>query len=274
MGKERRVLDRKVLFPGDILIREGDYGDCAFFVQSGQMGVYKQSGGEEVLITVLPGNCIVGEMALIDNSPRSATVRCLETATVVQVTRTVFEKKLSQLDPFLVALLEMLVQKIRRLNAGFTETETKLLTLKRQVGIPHPPRERTKGGDTVSKGRTTVTPAQPVVSHVPISSSMAPPSLIPLAGSALSEAPPAPARPTLPGIPASVDPAKLSRFDRAKLELALLYHPECTRDRFTETQSRAETFREVWNVLTKIEREIPADQLSPTTGMENNAKSR
>lgn len=265
MGKERRVLDRKVLFPGDVLIREGEFGDCAFFIQSGQMGVYKQSGGEEVLITVLPGNSIVGEMALIDNSPRSATVRCLETATVIQVTRGIFEKKMHRLDPFLVALLEMLVQKIRRLNADFTQTETRLQSLRRQVGLPQSPRG-SGGGGPVSAAPLAVATA----GAGPGPTQTAPSSGLSSGPSSVSSPP----RPALPGFPTDVDPASLSRYDRTKLELALLYHPECTRERFTESVTRADVFREVWGALLKVEREIPANQETPVSRMENSRQPR
>jgi hypothetical protein len=50
-------------------------------------------------------------------------------------------------------------------------------------------------------------------------------------------------------------PQTIDRFDRLKLELALLYHPDCTGDRADEAVKRTDVFHEIWAVLQKIEEE-------------------
>jgi len=61
--------------PGDLLIEEGAPGDALFVLIDGQLQVSKHSGGHDVKVDVrLPG-AVIGEMSLIDNSPRSASVR-------------------------------------------------------------------------------------------------------------------------------------------------------------------------------------------------------
>ncbi|MEI6985125.1 MAG: cyclic nucleotide-binding domain-containing protein [Rhodospirillaceae bacterium] len=238
MAPHKRVLDRKVLFPGDTLIREGDFGECAYYIQSGQVGIYKHSGQDETLITVLPGNSVVGEMALIDNERRSATVRCLETATVVTVSRNLFEQKLANVDPFLRALLEMFTQKIRRLNSDYCSLDNKLQWLLRQTGLPPLPAHSHRGKSTTAEPATT-NKAEPATTASKLARAKEENAK---ARAAVSEL-------TQEGI---------SRFDRFKLELAMLYHPDCVKDRLDETLTRADVFREIWSVLDNMEHEDDA----------------
>lgn len=116
-----KIHDRKVMYPGDTLIREGDFGDVAYFIESGTLGVYKRAGDTEIQLAVLEKGSIVGEMELIDNSRRNASVRCLNTATVVAVDRMTFEKKIHQLDRFARALLETFVSRLQSSNSSHAE---------------------------------------------------------------------------------------------------------------------------------------------------------
>ncbi len=78
---EERRLNR-----GDVLIQQGQPGLELYIVTEGFVEVVRQSDGEDqrVVVQLGPGQ-IVGEMALVDQGPRSATVRALNTPTVVQV---------------------------------------------------------------------------------------------------------------------------------------------------------------------------------------------
>lgn len=60
---------------GTTILREGDVGDCAYFIRKGRVEVIREKDGE-VLATRGPGEYF-GEMALISNTPRSATVRTI-----------------------------------------------------------------------------------------------------------------------------------------------------------------------------------------------------
>jgi CRP/FNR family cyclic AMP-dependent transcriptional regulator len=71
--------------PGEILFREGDDADCVYFVIEGELDVIKESVGpkpkaKHVLITTLAKGRSLGEMSVIDKTPRSATVKVREKA--------------------------------------------------------------------------------------------------------------------------------------------------------------------------------------------------
>ena len=59
---------------GSILFREGDWGDSLYLVQSGQLKVYSDRGGDERIFAFIGPGGFVGELALLLEQPRSATV--------------------------------------------------------------------------------------------------------------------------------------------------------------------------------------------------------
>ena len=62
------------LATGDVLFREGEVGDFAYQVVKGKIEVTKFNGDEYVTLAILEKGALFGEMALISNSPRNATL--------------------------------------------------------------------------------------------------------------------------------------------------------------------------------------------------------
>ena len=59
---------------GSILFREGDWGDTLYLVQSGQLKVYSDATGDERIFAYIGPGGFAGELALLLEQPRSATV--------------------------------------------------------------------------------------------------------------------------------------------------------------------------------------------------------
>lgn len=78
-----RFMRRRSLFevedfgPGQEIFHQGEEGDCAYFIQSGEVEVSRQEEGAQKVIATLSKGQYFGEMALISNAPRNATVRSL-----------------------------------------------------------------------------------------------------------------------------------------------------------------------------------------------------
>jgi hypothetical protein len=61
--------------PGDIVFHEGDLGDCAYFIHSGEVEVVREHQGQQQVVARLGKDQYFGEMALITNARRNATIR-------------------------------------------------------------------------------------------------------------------------------------------------------------------------------------------------------
>jgi CRP-like cAMP-binding protein len=60
---------------GQVIFKQGDEGDCAYFIHSGQVEVIKKESGADKVVATLSKGQYFGEMALISDEPRNATVR-------------------------------------------------------------------------------------------------------------------------------------------------------------------------------------------------------
>ena len=68
--------------PGDLIIKENDAGESAYIIESGKVAVYKDSNGKQVHIAHLTAGATFGEMSMVDDLPRSASVRAVEPTVV------------------------------------------------------------------------------------------------------------------------------------------------------------------------------------------------
>jgi cGMP-dependent protein kinase 2 len=71
---------------GQSIITEGETGDDIFIIRSGSMVVEKNIGGKPVFLNYVPAGSYVGEMAVIDGGPRTATVRAAVKSDVIRLT--------------------------------------------------------------------------------------------------------------------------------------------------------------------------------------------
>lgn len=110
------ILQRQTFQAGDRIFREGEEGNIAYVVQSGEVEIYKEIDGKEVVLGKVGQGGIFGEMALIDSKPRMAGARASKGSTIIIVTRAMFEQKLAKTDPFIRGLLNILVENIRSLS--------------------------------------------------------------------------------------------------------------------------------------------------------------
>lgn len=126
MGPDTKVHDRKLFTEGQVIFRQGDPGDRAYLIQTGQVAIIQEGpdGSRNTLATLSDG-AIFGEMALIDNKPRAATAEALTGTTVFILSRDGFADRLKRSDPFVRALLNLSVRTIRTLNDQINELQQK-----------------------------------------------------------------------------------------------------------------------------------------------------
>jgi CRP-like cAMP-binding protein len=100
---------------GDIIFREGDAARELFVIKSGEVRI--QIGNRT--ISEFASNSIFGEMALIDNEPRSATAIAITDVELVSVSEKQFLFLVSQTPYFALKVMRALAQRLRATNKTF-----------------------------------------------------------------------------------------------------------------------------------------------------------
>ncbi|HET8775317.1 MAG TPA: cyclic nucleotide-binding domain-containing protein [Thermoanaerobaculia bacterium] len=98
---------------GQEIVRQGDTGVGAFIIRSGKVDIVQEKDGKETTLATLGEGDVFGEMALLDEFPRSATVRALEPTTVLGIQRWHFKGILESHPQLALALLPILTRRIR-----------------------------------------------------------------------------------------------------------------------------------------------------------------
>ncbi|UCG13011.1 MAG: cyclic nucleotide-binding domain-containing protein [Deltaproteobacteria bacterium] len=101
---------------GQTIIQEGTAGSFAYLIVSGSVEVSKNVGDEKLVLSRLVKGSIFGEMSLVDEKPRSATVVALEDTQVRVITREHFESMLERNPRAALPLLKQVFQRVRYLN--------------------------------------------------------------------------------------------------------------------------------------------------------------
>ncbi|HEX2050978.1 MAG TPA: Crp/Fnr family transcriptional regulator [Actinomycetota bacterium] len=114
----RHVWDRVVVRTyrkGDVMFHQGDPGESLYVVARGLVNVYvgSEAGDEMVLASLRPPE-MLGELAVIDGGPRSASARAIEPTTVLALTRTRFMELVRGNPAIADALHESLGALLRR----------------------------------------------------------------------------------------------------------------------------------------------------------------
>ena len=105
---------------GATIIHEGTTGSNAYLLLSGSVEVYKKVGDEKLVLSRLVKGNIFGEMSLVDDKPRSATIVALEDTEVRILSRERFESMLEQNPRAVIPLLKQVFQRVRYLNQMVT----------------------------------------------------------------------------------------------------------------------------------------------------------
>jgi len=106
----------KVFEDGEIIIQQGEVGNCMYVIQDGKVEVLIGKDGQEVQIAVRGEGEFIGEMAIFERDVRSATVRALGPVRMLTIDKKNFLRRISQ-DPSLAfRVVESMSRRIRELS--------------------------------------------------------------------------------------------------------------------------------------------------------------
>src|SRR5512144_2673983 len=94
--------------PGEVLFREGESGEVMFVMQAGAVRISKAVGGEEKVLAVLGPGEFLGEMAILNGRPRTATATVVEPARCLLLDARTLEAMVSKNTEIAMRLIKKL----------------------------------------------------------------------------------------------------------------------------------------------------------------------
>jgi CRP-like cAMP-binding protein len=106
----RKAKERRSFTVGQTIFKEGEPGDVMYVVEEGEVDILRSGRPIE---TIAPGG-IFGEMAIIDNSPRSATAVAKSDCTLLPVDETTFTIYVQHAPFFALEVMRTMAERLRR----------------------------------------------------------------------------------------------------------------------------------------------------------------
>jgi hypothetical protein len=138
--------------PGEAIIRENELGECAYLIEKGRVEITKEKGGVQTHIAYLDTGMTFGEMSMVDDLPRSATVTAVEETLVREVHRDNLYDMLKSNPDTMSKLLKGIFERLRianttiaRLKEEVKAAESRAGGVKLPGGVPQPPPAHSNG---------------------------------------------------------------------------------------------------------------------------------
>ena len=108
------INSQKVFRAGEVIMRQGEFGECAYIIDSGQVEILieKTNGLVQRVGTRGPGT-VIGEMAIVDDEPRVATIKAVEDCRLLEITRSDFHRRLKSADPVIQMISQIILTRYR-----------------------------------------------------------------------------------------------------------------------------------------------------------------
>ena len=112
----------KTFHPGELIVEEGRTGNGCYVILSGEVEVVKALGTENQLILATRGSGeVLGEMALLGEWPRTASVRAVSEVGCLGIDRWVFLSQLERAPQVGIRLLQVLAERLRDADARLVQ---------------------------------------------------------------------------------------------------------------------------------------------------------
>ena len=102
---------------GEVIIHQGDAGNCMYVIQEGEVEVIRSHNGNAVRLAVLGRGEFFGEISLFEKEQRSATVRALGDARIMTVDKKVFLRRIQEDLTLAFRVIETMATRINTMNA-------------------------------------------------------------------------------------------------------------------------------------------------------------
>jgi CRP-like cAMP-binding protein len=107
-----KTIFERTFQPGDVIVKEGETGLGVYMIREGKVEVVQGAGDKERVLTTLRKGDVFGEIALLIDAPRTATVRAVEPTTCLVLTAWNFRAELQQSASMANVLLKAVARRL------------------------------------------------------------------------------------------------------------------------------------------------------------------
>jgi CRP-like cAMP-binding protein len=102
--------------PGKNLMRQGGAADAAYLIIDGQAEVVLETPAGPIVVATLGANEIVGEMGILGNAPRAATVRAKDRVIALRISKEPFMRMVREFPNMAVSIMQELAHRVELMN--------------------------------------------------------------------------------------------------------------------------------------------------------------
>ncbi|HEV7995457.1 MAG TPA: cyclic nucleotide-binding domain-containing protein [Stellaceae bacterium] len=121
--------------PGKIVVRQGDPADAAYLIIDGHAEVVAETPAGPVILATLGANEIVGEMGILCNMPRNATVRAEDRLIALRISKESFMRMLREFPNISISIMQELAHRLEASNNQLRAAHTEINRLRERAGI-------------------------------------------------------------------------------------------------------------------------------------------
>ena len=121
--------------PGKRLVQQGDTADAAYLIIDGHAEVILETPAGPVVVATIGANETVGEMGILGDVPRNATVRAKDRVIVLRISKEPFMRMVREFPNMAVSIMRELAQRLDATNHQLSEALAEVKRLRDQAGI-------------------------------------------------------------------------------------------------------------------------------------------
>jgi CRP-like cAMP-binding protein len=120
---------------GKIIVHQGDAADAAYLIIDGHAEVIAETPTGPVILATLGANETVGEMGILCNMPRNATVRAKDRLIALRISKEPFMRMVREFPNISVSIMQELAHRLDVTNNQLRATMAEVKRLRERVGI-------------------------------------------------------------------------------------------------------------------------------------------
>ena len=121
--------------PGKPLVRQGDPADAAYLIIEGHAEVMVETPAGSVLVATNGPNELVGEMGILCDAPRNATVYAKDRVVALRISKEPFMRMVREFPTMAVSIMQELAQRVTSTNIQLSAALNEVNRLQKQAGL-------------------------------------------------------------------------------------------------------------------------------------------